>query len=107
MKRKKVIKLTENDLNRIVKRVINEAYEGGPATTSAPVQGLLESLNVKICSTHTVEPESTLLVQQNVICFALVAHARGQHGRKDLAHHREQGDTAVAERISLVNIFAA
>lgn len=29
MKRKKVIKLTENDLNRIVKRVINEAYEGG------------------------------------------------------------------------------
>jgi hypothetical protein len=29
MKRKKVIRLTENDLNRIVKRVINEAYEGG------------------------------------------------------------------------------
>ena len=29
MKRKKVIRLTENDLNRIVKKVINEAYEGG------------------------------------------------------------------------------
>jgi len=29
MRRKKVIRLTENDLNRIVKKVINEAYEGG------------------------------------------------------------------------------
>jgi len=29
MARKKIIRLTENDLNRIVKKVINEAYEGG------------------------------------------------------------------------------